>query len=103
MKIGIDCGATSSIMDHMTAVRNNIEILKTDCKIRTATGVVTEASGKTKPLEVNIQGHICLIEFIVFDHKDHDVLLGLDWFNKTGCGIFPSKGIIEFERRIRYG
>ncbi|CAF1106249.1 unnamed protein product [Brachionus calyciflorus] len=96
MKIGIDGGASSSILDHMTAVMNNIEILKTDCKIRTATGVVTEASGKTKPLEMNIQGHICLIEFIVFDHKDHDFLLGLDWFNKTGYGIFRSKGIIEF-------
>ncbi|CAF0753507.1 unnamed protein product [Brachionus calyciflorus] len=64
MKIGNDYGATSSIMDHMTAVRNNIEILKTDCKIRTSTGGVTEASGKIKPLEVNIQGHICLNEFI---------------------------------------
>lgn len=68
MKIGIDCGATSSIMNHMTAVKNNIEILKTDCKIRTATSVVTEVSGKTKPLEVNIQGHICLIEFDCFEH-----------------------------------
>ncbi|CAF1148008.1 unnamed protein product, partial [Brachionus calyciflorus] len=88
MKIGLDCGATNSIMNHMTAMNNNIEILRSELKIRTANGIVSEISGITRPLEVNISGHKCNMQFLVFDHEDHDVLLGLDWFKKTGCGIF---------------
>ena len=37
-----------------------------------------------------------MIEFIVFDHDDHDILLGFDWFRKTESGIFPSRGVIQF-------
>ena len=97
LKIGLDCGATNSIMNHMTAINNKIEILRSNLKIRTANGKVSHISGVTKPLEVNIGGHKCHIEFLVFDHDDHDDLLGLDWFNKTGCGIFPSQGILKFK------
>ncbi|CAF1142183.1 unnamed protein product, partial [Brachionus calyciflorus] len=78
-------------MNNMTAIKNNIEILRSDLKIRTANGMVCHISGITKPLEVDLSGHKCFIEFLVFDHEDHDVLLGLDWFKKTGCGIFLSQ------------
>ncbi|CAF0816672.1 unnamed protein product [Brachionus calyciflorus] len=97
LKLGLDCGATNSIMNHMKAIKNKIEILRSNLKIRTANGKISHISGITKPLEVNISGYKCLIEFLVFDHEDHDVLLGLDWFNKTGCGIFPSQGILIFK------
>ena len=96
MKIGIDCGATHSIMNHMTAVRYNIEIHKCNNKVKTATGSVTHASGITKPIEIKLGNSDCMIEFIVFDHEDHDVLLGLDWFEKTNSGIFPSQRLIKF-------
>ncbi|RNA04021.1 hypothetical protein BpHYR1_021595, partial [Brachionus plicatilis] len=65
-------------------------------KIKTATGIITHASGKTRPIEIKLGNSLCLIEFIVFDHEDHDVLLGLDWFRKTNAGIFPSQGLIKF-------
>ncbi|CAF0938986.1 unnamed protein product [Brachionus calyciflorus] len=97
LKLGLDCGATNSIMNHMTAIKNKIEILRSNLKIRTANGEISHISGITKPLEVNISGYKGLIEFLVFDHEDHDVLLGLDWFNKTGYGIFPSQGILKFK------
>ena len=96
LKIGLDCGATTSIMNHMTAVKNNIKIHQSSHKIKTATGMISEASGKTSNLEVEIGGRKHELEFIVFDHNDHDVLLGMDWFELTGCGIFPSKGILQF-------
>ena len=54
MKIGIDCGATHSIMNHMTAVQYNIDILACENKIKTATGIITHASGKTKPIEIKL-------------------------------------------------
>ncbi|CAF1072150.1 unnamed protein product [Brachionus calyciflorus] len=40
------------------------------------------------------------MEFLVFDHDDHDILLGLDWFYKTGCGIYRSQGILDFKNSI---
>ncbi|CAF1105585.1 unnamed protein product, partial [Brachionus calyciflorus] len=96
LKVGIDCGATHSVMNHMTAIANNFEIFRTNNSIKTATGTVTKASGRTRLLEVDIGGNISMIEFIVFDHEDHDILLGMDWFHKTQSGIFPSQGIIKF-------
>ncbi|CAF1117618.1 unnamed protein product [Brachionus calyciflorus] len=83
-------------MNHMTAVRNNIKIYQSSHKIKTLTGMISEASGKTSNLEVEIGGRKHELEFIVFVHNDHDVLLGMDWFELTGCGIFPSKGILQF-------
>jgi len=97
LKIGIDCGATQSVMNHMTAIRYNFEILSTHTKVKTATGCLSSASGKTKPLEIDIGGEKSILEFIVFDHDDHDILLGLDWFKSTNAGIFPSQGIIKFQ------
>ncbi|CAF0793408.1 unnamed protein product [Brachionus calyciflorus] len=97
LKLGLDCGTTNSIMNNMTVIKNKIEILRSNLKIRTANGKISHISGIRKPLEVNISGYKCLIEFLVFDHEDHDVLLGLDWFNKTWCEIFPSQGILKFK------
>ena len=58
--------------------------------------MVTPVSGKTRPLTVSVDNHECEIEFIVFDHEDYYVLLGLDWFYKTKCGIFPSEARLTF-------
>ncbi|RNA02190.1 hypothetical protein BpHYR1_052987, partial [Brachionus plicatilis] len=65
-------------------------------RIKTAIGIISEASGVTRPVEVDIGGNKCILEFIVFDHDDHNVLLGIDWFHKTRAGIFPAHGLIKF-------
>ncbi|CAF0885195.1 unnamed protein product, partial [Brachionus calyciflorus] len=56
LKIGLDCGATNSIMNHMTAINNKIEILRSNLKIRTANGKVSHISGVTKPKEHKVYG-----------------------------------------------
>ena len=38
----------------------------------------------------------CKLELIVMNHGDHDALLGLDWFEKTGAGLFPAEKLIRF-------
>ena len=96
LKLGIDCGATHSVMNHMTAIKNNFDILPCNSRVKTATGAISYASGKTKPIEVVLGDSKCLMEFVVFDHDDNDILLGLDWFRKTNAGIFPSLGVIKF-------
>ena len=70
-------------MNHMTAIYNNFEILPSSSRIKIATGTIYYASSKTKPIEVVLGNSRCLIEFVVFDHDDHDILLSLDWFRKT--------------------
>ncbi|CAF1062661.1 unnamed protein product [Brachionus calyciflorus] len=96
LTVGFDSGATVSVLSHEIAVKNNIEILPSDCKVKTATGLITKLSGKTSPLEVIINNHSCMIEFVVFDHEDNDVLLDYDWFCKTKCGIYPYKTMLSF-------
>ncbi|CAF0914339.1 unnamed protein product [Brachionus calyciflorus] len=81
----------------MTDIKNNIQILRNNLKIRTANGNIIHISGITKPLEVNISGTFSHMEFLVFDHDNQDILLGLDWFYKTGSGIYPSDGILDFK------
>ena len=36
------------------------------------------------------------MSFLILDIDDHEVLLGLNWFEKTGAGIFPSEKILRF-------
>ena len=33
---------------------------------------------------------------MVIDHKDNDILLGLDWFAQTGAGIYPGAKTLIF-------
>ncbi|CAF0994220.1 unnamed protein product [Brachionus calyciflorus] len=96
LTVGFDSETTVSVLSHDIAVKNKIEIQPSDCKVKTATGLITKVSGKTSQLEVVINNHICMIEFVVFDHEDNDVLLGLDWFCKTKCGIYPYKAMLSF-------
>ncbi|CAF0975655.1 unnamed protein product [Brachionus calyciflorus] len=82
LTVGLDSGATVSVLSHDIAVKNNIQILSSDCKVKTAT--------------INYQ------EFVVFDHEDNDVLLGLDWFCKIDCGIYPYKAMLSFPEEKNY-
>jgi hypothetical protein len=58
--------------------------------------------GKTEDLEVDIDGHSCKESFIIIEHEDHDVLLGLPWFIKTGAGLYPKENILHFSGQNVY-
>ncbi|CAF0993900.1 unnamed protein product [Brachionus calyciflorus] len=72
---GFDCGATVSVLSHDIAVKNNIEIIPSDFKVKTATRLITKVCCKTSPLKVVGNNHICMIEFAVLDHDDNEVLI----------------------------
>ena len=99
MRCGLDTGATHSIMSHKAAIKHNLVILKSDKLFKTADGVVRSVIGKTKNLKVNVQGSHAFISFIVIEHNDHDVLLGLDWFNQTGAGFYPGNKVLKFPHK----
>jgi hypothetical protein len=95
-KIGIDSGASCSIINTKVAKELDIEIFESDFKIKTANNEIRNVEGKTGKIPIDIAGHICELEFLVINHDDHDALLGLDWFYATNAGIYPAANRIEF-------
>ena len=102
MTCGLDTGATSSIMSFKTALRHQITILPSPLRYRGPDGLEQAVTGKTKKLTVNIQGSCVEITFIIIDHSDHDILLGLDWFQATDVGFYPGKKILKFPKLPKY-
>jgi len=96
MTIGFDSGATASVISKSTANRCGIKLNPSDLKVKTASGEVLEIAGITDPLIIEIRGHTCTLELMAIDHEDHDVLLGLDWFEITGAGLYPKVKTLRF-------
>lgn len=96
VRMSLDCGAVESILSVNLIDRLNVELLPSDVKVKTATNEIRKVVGTTGPLEIEVEGHVCKIPFLVLDIEDHDVLLGLNWFEETGAGIFPMEKILRF-------
>ncbi|RNA01055.1 hypothetical protein BpHYR1_003769, partial [Brachionus plicatilis] len=91
MKIAFDCGATVSIISNKMIDKHVMETIPTNKKVKIADNSVLKIDKMTKKIEVNKSGHICFLEFWVIDNQENDALLGLDWFNLTGAGVFPNQ------------
>ena len=91
MTCGLDSGATRSCMGCKTTLRHNIRILPSPLKYKGPDGIEKPVIGETKKLTVNVQGSSVEISFIIIDHSDHDILLGLDWFSATDEGFIRVK------------
>ena len=96
VKLSLDSGAVESIMSRKTVERFGLSMADSAVKIKTATNEVRQVLGETEEVTVDIQGHTCRMPFLVLDMEDHEVLLGLNWFEQTGAGIFPSEKILRF-------
>ena len=98
MIAGIDSGATCSIISEDVAKVNNLHISPSNKMVRTVDNQVKNVVGVIKKAMVVVRGTVADIDLIVFEHKEHDVLLGIDWMMATGAGIFPKSGTIVFEQ-----
>ena len=87
--IALDTSATTSIMAEKTALKYEFEIIKSDVRIKTVNGQLLNVTGKTKVVSVEIEESKVKISFVIMNHPNFDILLGLDWFNLTGARIFP--------------
>lgn len=56
----------------------------------------------TDPFSIDIKGHSCNLQLMVIDHDDHDVLLGLDWFEMTGAGLYPRLKMLRLPGEVIY-
>ena len=64
-------------------------------QVKVANNMVSDVIGITNPLSIEFdQISDCCLKLLVIDHDDHEVLLGLDWFRKTGAGLLPRENAI---------
>lgn len=94
-----DTGADISIMSLQTAKEHNFKILPSKIRIKVANNAVDDAIGETESLSVVLGNSICIITFIVMQHDDHPILLGLDWFSCSRASINPSSNTITLPRQ----
>ncbi len=104
MKIAIDSGCTTSIMstDTFEKYKDYLIYRKSDEKIKTANDQISTVKGKLLDVEVEIANHVCKLDMLIFDHTDHDVLLGLDYCQITNICIFPGENMIRFPNEKVY-
>ena len=97
--IVFDIGATMSILSERVAKKHGIKYFSDGTKVRLADDSLITVCGRTEPIEVNIRGNVCTLPMLVLKHKEYDVLLGIDYFNHTGAGIYPRQRIIKYNKR----
>ena len=94
--IVFDIGATKSIMSGRVLKTNKLQLKKTKTRIKMADGREAKVLGETNRLKLRIRDHEVRMEFTVIDNCEYDLLLGMDYFNITGLGIFPKERLLKF-------
>ena len=94
--IVFDIGATKSIMSARVVRENKLKLRKSNTRIRVADGREAKVLGETNRLKLNIRDHNVRIHFTVIENCEYDLLLGMDYFNRTGVGIFPKERLLKF-------
>lgn len=90
---------TGAEISTKTAAKYNIQINPSDIKVKVADNTINDVIGKTNPLNVTLGDSYCNISFLVMEHDDHPILLGLDWFSMTDASLNPSQNTITFQRK----
>jgi RNase H-like domain found in reverse transcriptase/Reverse transcriptase (RNA-dependent DNA polymerase)/Integrase zinc binding domain/Ty3 transposon capsid-like protein/gag-polyprotein putative aspartyl protease/Zinc knuckle len=93
----LDSGATASIIALRVVKAHGLKILPSDTQIKSANNAVDNVIGITEPLLINVHNHLCKLPFLIMDLERYDVLLGLNWFQASNAGIYPSKKLLKFE------
>ena len=107
MEMAVDSGSECSVMSVNTAIKHGFKIKREKIEIRLADNTTASALGITDPLEVNLDGFVISVTFMLMEHTDHDGLLGADYFNSSGamisiserCLIFPGKRVYEYTQK----
>ena len=94
LKLSIDSGTSHSILAHRVALKNNFEILPSNVLVKSQNNAIEPVVGITKPMDVQIGDSVFKLEFLITNNSDHEVLLGIDWFNLTKAWFCPVKKIL---------
>jgi hypothetical protein len=83
-------------MSESTAHHYKFPIHPSDIQIKSSNNADTSVVGVMDSLLIDIQGHSCKVTLTVLHHDDHEILLGLDWFQLTGASLHPRDLILKF-------
>ena len=86
----IDSGATASIISYDCVKRNNIILSTSNLTYKTADNKINNVLGIVRNVLIKVEGKLSILDLVCIDHRDCDILLGLDWFKLTNAGVFPS-------------
>ena len=75
---------------------HQFNLRKSNTRVLMANNQEAKVFGETNRLRVDIKGHMSRINFTVIEGCEYDILLGMDYFNKTRVGIFPSERLLKF-------
>ncbi|CAF0797190.1 unnamed protein product [Brachionus calyciflorus] len=64
--------------------------------VKVADNTINDAIGETGTLRICIGNSIMYQKFLIMDLDDNDVLLGLDWFLKSGATLTPIEKSLKF-------
>lgn len=101
VKAYIDCGATTSIISYDIMRKFNWNINETGVKVKIADNAVRPAEGMSDELTVNIAGSIVRLPFIVLNHEDHEILLGLDYLRLSDTYFGANAEVLVFPKGKR--
>lgn len=96
----LDTGACQSVISKKIADEFEFKYHMIEQEIRVAGGGIIQEVGLTEPIEINVFGVACFIEFLVIPMFRIEVLLGLDWFHETDATIHPKSCSLEFSRKV---
>ncbi|CAF0725133.1 unnamed protein product [Brachionus calyciflorus] len=96
IKYSLDSGASKSVISLRSVKKLKIKVLSSNIQIKIADNSIKKVIGETEPMLVSIGSRSCFLKFLIMDLDDNEVLLGLDWFLKTGAMISPIEKKLKF-------
>ena len=91
-----DTGATSSIISSRIVEQFKWKVNPSNIKIKSANNAVDYVMGVTDKMQVDIQGNSVELSFLITNHDDHPILLGLDYFSLSMASLNPSMCELRF-------
>ena len=95
-RVVFDIRATISILAERVAKANNFRLRYTNTRIKFFDGRTIKAKGTTNRLVLDVLGHRTRMSFTVVDVDDYDMLIGMDYFKRTGVGIYPKQRLLRY-------
>lgn len=96
----IDTGASRTVISKSFVRKNNIGYNEMSDEVFVAGKQKLKTLGYTEPLEVRVNGSTCDLEMLILDMDRMDILLGLDWFDRTDAIVYPKKKLIKFDQVV---
>lgn len=102
VEFAFESGASSSVISARSEEKYSLYIRKSNANVQSIFGEVKQVKGITEDLEICVAGRVVFLPLLKIDNQEHAVLLGLNWFKIIKAGLFPSEGILTFEKKRKY-